>query len=70
MSVQRARREPLLIGVMDRCLIWNIRGLNRPQKQKEVFNFLCKNRIGIACLVETKIKNESFADLYTNVFQG
>ena len=54
---------------MNKCLVWNVRGLNRPQKQREVYNFLCKNKIGIAYLVETKLKNERFADLYTNVFQ-
>ena len=51
-------------------MCWNVRGLNRPQKQREVMQSLIKNKVGLACLLETKIKQDKFSDLYTNVLQG
>lgn len=44
------------ILLMDNLLVWNVRGLNGPNKQKEVK--LLRNRVkaGIVGIVETKIK--------------
>lgn len=55
---------------MDNLIAWNVRGLNRPHKQKEVHNFLLQHGCGLACLVETKIKPVNFSKVYGNMFQN
>jgi hypothetical protein len=37
-------------------LIWNVRGLNHPSKQKEVLSIVRTKQISIVCLVENKVK--------------
>ena len=43
-------------------LIWNVRGLNHPSKQREVKNMIKLHKIGLVCLIETRVK-ETKADL-------
>lgn len=38
-------------------LIWNVRGLNHPSKQREVKSMIKNNKIGLVCLVETRVKD-------------
>lgn len=55
---------------MDNLLCWNIRGLNGPNKQREV-NILCNNeRIGLLGLVETKIKANKITEKANSIFSG
>lgn len=54
---------------MDNLIAWNVRGLNSPLKQKEVLAFLLKNKCGLVGLLETKIKPQNFAKLYSSSFQ-
>ncbi|XP_021718631.1 uncharacterized protein LOC110686347 [Chenopodium quinoa] len=44
----------LLPRGMDRVMVWNIRGLNSPNKQAEIRDYIAQHRIGLYCLVETK----------------
>jgi exonuclease III len=37
-------------------MIWNVRGLNHPSKQQEVRSMIKLHRIGLICLVETRVK--------------
>jgi hypothetical protein len=37
-------------------LIWNVRGLNHPSKQKEVKNMIKCHKISFICLIETRVK--------------
>jgi exonuclease III len=37
-------------------LIWNVRGLNHPSKQKEVKSMIKVHNIGLICLIETRVK--------------
>jgi exonuclease III len=37
-------------------LIWNMRGLNDPSKQREVKSMVKRHFIGLLCLIETKVK--------------
>lgn len=37
-------------------VVWNVRGMNKPFKQKEVSLFLKKNKISFAGLLETRVK--------------
>jgi exonuclease III len=37
-------------------LIWDVRGLNHPSKQKEVVSMIKRYKISLICLIETKVK--------------
>lgn len=37
-------------------LVWNVRGLNHPSKQKEVQSMIRTKKIGLICLIETRVK--------------
>jgi exonuclease III len=37
-------------------LIWNVRGLNHPSKQKEVVSIIKRHKISLICLIETRVK--------------
>jgi hypothetical protein len=52
--------EGILSNFMN-ILIWNVRGLNHPSKQREVKSMIRKNKIGLICLIETRVK-EAKAD--------
>lgn len=43
-------------------ITWNVRGLNRPSKQREVKSMIKLHKIGLVCLIETRVKEEK-ADL-------
>jgi len=49
-------------------LIWNVRGLNHPSKQKEVQRMVRAQRIGIFCLIETKVKEGNAARISSTLF--
>ena len=55
---------------MDNIVAWNVRGLNRPKKQREVANFLLNHKGGLVGILENKIKPKGFANMYMNMFQG
>ncbi|XP_019195665.1 PREDICTED: uncharacterized protein LOC109189506 [Ipomoea nil] len=42
---------------------WNVRGLNQPLKQKEVWDFVWNNKLSVIALLETKLSIEK-ADLF------
>ncbi|KAL9227860.1 hypothetical protein vseg_003502 [Gypsophila vaccaria] len=44
---------------MDRIGFWNIRGMNKVRKQKEINFFMQNNEAGLFGLLETKIKNNN-----------
>ena len=48
---------------MDNILGWNVRGLNGPNKQKDVKTFYNINKVGLACLMETKVKSRNFSNV-------
>lgn len=55
---------------MDSILNWNTRGLNAPNKQKEI-KILCTNKnIGMKSLLETKVKAENIEKVINNVLGG
>ncbi|XP_010683854.1 uncharacterized protein LOC104898461 [Beta vulgaris subsp. vulgaris] len=57
-------------SLMDRVVVWNVRGINSLQKQHSVRNFLNTESLGLVCLLETKVKPRNMGALYTNVFRG
>lgn len=55
---------------MVNLLCWNVRGLNGPNKQKEV-KLICNNeKVGMIGLLETKIKINKFDQIASNMFGG
>jgi hypothetical protein len=48
-----------------KMLVWNVRGLNHPSKQREVQSVIRQKKINLACLIETKVK-EKKADLISS----
>ena len=58
---------PLL---MDNILSWNVRGLNAPNKQEDVKNFLHKHGVKLVALLETKMKKENVNQIASRVFVG
>jgi hypothetical protein len=38
------------------CHVWNVRGLNHPSKQQEVRRMIKAHKIGLICLIETRVK--------------
>ncbi|XP_010666661.1 uncharacterized protein LOC104883796 [Beta vulgaris subsp. vulgaris] len=55
---------------MDKIIIWNVRGVNNPNKQLEVKKFLTKKVVGIVGLLETKVKASNMGSLYQKLFSG
>ncbi|XP_075092061.1 uncharacterized protein LOC142172176 [Nicotiana tabacum] len=55
---------------MDNILWWNVRGLNAPNKQKEVKLLYSREGIGLAGLVETKIKGSKIEQVANKLFEG
>lgn len=55
---------------MVNLLCWNIRGLNGPNKQKEVKLLCSKENIGLVGLLETKIKRNKIENVARSMFGG
>lgn len=47
---------------------WNVRGLNASIKQRDVLDFVRKNKLGLIGLLETKLKKGSIDDLLRRYF--
>lgn len=52
---------------MDSILCWNVRGLNRKDKQNEVRRFIASHNVKLFSLLETRVKAPRMGDLYLNV---
>ena len=55
---------------MNNITSWNVRGLNSPNKQKDVKIFLHQQSIGLVGLLETKIKDKEVEQIASNIFEG
>ena len=53
---------------MDNIIAWSIRGLNWPNKQEDLKDFLHTNKGGLIGLIETKIKMETDDVVITRTF--
>ena len=47
---------------------WNIRGLNQPQKQKEIVRLILEKKIDVMGIVETKVKLANQIKINNNMF--
>ncbi|KAL2942686.1 hypothetical protein RDABS01_031035 [Bienertia sinuspersici] len=55
---------------MDRMICWNVRGANNPDKMKAIQQYLAEQQVGLACLLETKVKSPNLGLLYNSIFNG
>lgn len=49
---------------------WNIRGLNKAHKQKELKNFLLKNKVDILGCIETRVKEPKAHTIINKIAKG
>uniref|UniRef100_A0A803NJ73 Uncharacterized protein n=1 Tax=Cannabis sativa TaxID=3483 RepID=A0A803NJ73_CANSA len=59
-----------LLFLMDRILSWNVRGINSPNKQNEVRQFIVRNNIGLVGLLETRVKAPKLGALHLRMFSN
>ncbi|KAL2938007.1 LINE-1 retrotransposable element ORF2 protein [Bienertia sinuspersici] len=55
---------------MDRMICWNVRGANNPDKMKAIQQYLAEQQVGLACLLEIKVKSPNLGLLYNSIFNG
>jgi exonuclease III len=53
-----------------KILIWNIRGLNKPLKQREIKKMVSRLNISIVCLVETRVKQDHVLKIRDDMLPG
>ncbi|KAJ9539210.1 hypothetical protein OSB04_031943 [Centaurea solstitialis] len=63
------RRVPFLICLMFSIAAWNIRGLNSPNKQREVRDFIGNNGISIFAALETHVRADFLHNICSGVFR-
>ncbi|KAL9246166.1 hypothetical protein vseg_019736 [Gypsophila vaccaria] len=51
---------------MDKLGFWNVRGMNRVQKQKDINFFLHNKEVELFGLLETKIKSSALSKSYSS----
>ncbi|XP_056694959.1 uncharacterized protein [Spinacia oleracea] len=55
------------LSLMDRVLCWNVRGLNRKDKQKRVRDLISLHHVKLFSLLETRVKAPKMGDMYLNL---
>ncbi|KAL9232818.1 hypothetical protein vseg_007883 [Gypsophila vaccaria] len=51
---------------MDKIGFWNVRGMNRSRKRKDIDFFLKNKEVGLFGLLETKVKNKTLSKAVEN----
>ncbi|KAL9227761.1 hypothetical protein vseg_003412 [Gypsophila vaccaria] len=51
---------------MDKIGFWNVRGMNRTNKQREINYFMHNKEVGLFGLLETKIKSSAIMRTFTS----
>lgn len=55
---------------MTSIFAWNMRGFNKPCKQKAVQSWVKVAKLSLGCLVETKVREENFLGVFNATFPG
>lgn len=55
---------------MTSIFAWNMRGFNKPRKQKAVRNWVRTAKLSLGCLVETRVQEVNFQRIFTATFPG
>ena len=66
----REERGEVPLPPMDRIMVWNVRGLNQLEKQKDVKKMIEKYHIGLVGLLETRVKASKLGAVYLSMFRG
>ncbi|XVE56052.1 hypothetical protein DITRI_Ditri03aG0206000 [Diplodiscus trichospermus] len=53
-----------------KIIVWNVRGLNNPLKQKEIIGRIKKIKAGLVCLLETRVKQHKMQEIVDRHFPG
>ena len=53
-----------------KVLVWNVRGMNDPLKQKLVVDRIRNLKINVVCLLETRVKEHNMKAIHNRHFQG
>ena len=53
-----------------KVLVWNVRGLNQPCKQKEVASRVNRLNVDMVCLLETRVKEQKMQNIVDKWFLG
>lgn len=59
-----------MLPLMDSGGIWNVRGLNSPQKRGDNKRFLTHYNIGLLGFLETRVKTRNFPKVFSKVCHG
>ena len=51
-------------------LVWNVRGINDPLKQKSMVARIRQLKIQLVCLLETRVKENKSQQIIDRYFQG
>ena len=49
---------------------WNVRGMNKRYKQKEIKQFLLNNKVSLAGLIETRVKENNTSTTINSIAAG
>lgn len=52
-----------------KIMCWNVRGCNKPFKQKEIKNFLLHHKVDVCALIETRVKVNQFPKAFAKIFK-
>ncbi|XP_009119170.2 uncharacterized protein LOC103844146 [Brassica rapa] len=55
---------------MSSIFAWNMRGFNKPRKQRAVRQWLQAAKLSFGCLLETKVQRENFQGIFDATFPG
>lgn len=55
---------------MSSIFAWNIRGFNKPRKQKAVNYWVNAAKLSFGCLLETRVQEENFKKIFDTTFPG
>ena len=53
-----------------KVIVWNVRGLNHPCKQKEVVSRVSRLDVDMVCLLETRVKEHKIQSIVDKWFAG
>ena len=55
---------------MTSIFAWNMRGFNQPRKHNAVKYWIKEAKLRLGCLVETRVQEENFQQIFSATFQG
>ena len=69
-NISGIKRLVVPLPLMDNLIAWNVWGLNGPNKQEDVRNFLHTQNVKLVALLETKVHKDKMSYVASKVFGG